>query len=128
MTCRRKACRSRSSAGTPKMSIIAGNGASMANPVSDMYVDIGGRSLHVVKCGHGSPAVILEAGSGCSSEHWRAVQELAGELAATCSYDRAGHGSSDPGDPWTLDGWVADLEAWLAAARIPPPYLLVGHS
>jgi pimeloyl-ACP methyl ester carboxylesterase len=96
--------------------------------VSDSYLDIGGRSLHVVRAGEGSPAVVLEAGSGCSSEHWRAVQELAGEFAATYSYDRAGHGSSDEGDLWTLDGWIADLEAWLSAARVVPPYVLVGHS
>jgi pimeloyl-ACP methyl ester carboxylesterase len=72
--------------------------------------------------------VILEAGGGCWSEHWRAVQELAGESTATYSYDRAGHGFSDPGDPWSLDGWLADLEAWLSAGQVPPPYLLVGHS
>jgi pimeloyl-ACP methyl ester carboxylesterase len=94
----------------------------------DVHLDIGGRVLHVVTSGHGSPAVILEAGSGCWSEHWRAVQEMAGEFTATYSYDRAGHGSSDLSEPWTLDGWVADLEAWLAAGRVPPPYLLVGHS
>lgn len=88
--------------------------------VSDSHLDIGGRSLHVVSSGVGSPAVVLEAGSGCSSEHWRAVRELAGEFAATYSYDRAGHGSSDEGDLWTLDGWVADLEAWLSAARVAP--------
>jgi pimeloyl-ACP methyl ester carboxylesterase len=96
--------------------------------VKDLRVDVGSRSLHVVAAGHGGPAVILEAGSGCSSEHWRAVQELAGESPATYSYDRAGHGLSDPAGPWTLEGWVADLEAWLAAARVPVPYLLVGHS
>jgi pimeloyl-ACP methyl ester carboxylesterase len=90
--------------------------------------DIGGRRLRVVTSGHGIPAVILEAGSGCSSQIWRAVQEQAGEFTATYSYDRAGHGASDPGEPWTLDGWVADLEAWLRAAPVPPPYLLVGHS
>ncbi len=94
-----------------------------------MDVDIGGRNMHVVRSGgDGGTAVILEAGSGCGSEIWRAVQELAGEFAATYSYDRAGHGSSDPGNPWSLAGWLADLEAWLSAGRIAPPYLLVGHS
>jgi pimeloyl-ACP methyl ester carboxylesterase len=48
--------------------------------------------------------------------------------SATYSYDRAGHGSSDPCDPWSLEGCIADLEAWLAAAQVPGPYLLVGHS
>src|ERR1700689_2030209 len=75
-----------------------------------------------------SPAVIFEAGWGCWSEHWRPVQELAGKFTATYSHDRAGHGSSDPCDPWSLEGCIADLEAWLAAAQVPGPYLLVGHS
>jgi pimeloyl-ACP methyl ester carboxylesterase len=91
-------------------------------------LDIGGRKLHVVKSGRGSPAVILEAGSGCWSEIWQAVQGPAGEFTTTYSYDRAGHGSSDPGDPWSLESWLADLEAWLLAGQVPPPYLLVGHS
>ncbi len=91
-------------------------------------VDVGGRRLHIAESGSGTPAVILEAGSGCWSKHWQAVQELAGEVTSVYSYDRAGHGSSDPGQPWTLDGWVADLERWLSAAAVPPPYVLVGHS
>ena len=96
--------------------------------LTESDLDIGGRRLHVVASGRGTPAVVLEAGSGCSSQIWRAVQEQAGEFTATYSYDRAGHGASDPGAPWTLDGWVADLEAWLRAAPVAPPYLLVGHS
>jgi pimeloyl-ACP methyl ester carboxylesterase len=96
--------------------------------LSEFDLDIGGRRMHVVKSGHGNPVVVLEAGSGCWSEIWRAVQELAGEFTATYSYDRAGHGSSDPGGPWSLESWVADLEAWLHAGQVPPPYLLVGHS
>jgi pimeloyl-ACP methyl ester carboxylesterase len=94
---------------------------------SDVRVP-GGRNIRVAKSGSGSPAVIFEAGWGCWSEHWRPVQELAGEFTATYSYDRAGHGSSDPCDPWSLEGCIADLEAWLAAAQVPGLYLLVGHS
>jgi len=97
--------------------------------LTDTYLDIGGRDLHVVKSGQmGDFAVILEAGSGCGSEIWRTVQEVAGEFVVTYSYDRAGHGPSDPGEPWSLAGWLADLEAWLSVARVAPPYLLVGHS
>ena len=50
---------------------------------TDLYLDIGGQNLHVVRSGRdGGPAVILEAGSGCGSELWRTVQELVGEFAA----------------------------------------------
>jgi pimeloyl-ACP methyl ester carboxylesterase len=90
--------------------------------------DIGGRRLHAVHAGSGDPTVIFEAGSGCSSEIWRAVQGQVADLTTTYSYDRAGLGSSDPSGPWSLASWVADLEAWLAAAQAGPPYLLVGHS
>jgi pimeloyl-ACP methyl ester carboxylesterase len=91
-------------------------------------VDVGGRNIFVAAAGEGSPAVIFEAGAGCWSEHWQPVQELAAGLTATYSYDRAGHGSSDPAGPWSLEGWVADLEAWLTAMRVHGPYLLVAHS
>lgn len=93
-----------------------------------MSVDIGGRNIHVAVSGDGTPAVILEAGWGCWSEHWQPVQELTAGLTATYSYDRAGHGSSDPNEPWSLEGWVADLERWLTAAQVSGPYLLVAHS
>src|SRR5262245_48308154 len=101
--------------------------AAMAD-LTDLDFDIGDRSLHVVRSGQGSPAVILEAGAGGWSEMWRPVQELAGEFTSTYSYDRAGHGSSDSGGRWSLESWLADLEAWLAAGRVAAPYLLVGHS
>lgn len=96
--------------------------------VTGLDFDIGGRRLHAVRSGHGAPVVVLEAGGGCSSEIWRAVQERAGQFTTTYSYDRAGHGSSDPSGPWSLEGWLADLEAWLSAAGVSAPYLLVGHS
>jgi pimeloyl-ACP methyl ester carboxylesterase len=96
--------------------------------LADEYCDVGGRKLHVVRAGHGGTPVVLEAGSGCGADLWRAVQEQAGEFTATYSYDRAGQGSSDPAGPWSLMGWVDDLESWLSAVQVQPPYLLVGHS
>jgi pimeloyl-ACP methyl ester carboxylesterase len=47
----------------------------------------------------------------------------------TCTYDRANIGASDKAPtPRTSADVVADLHRLLAAASIPPPYLLVGHS
>jgi pimeloyl-ACP methyl ester carboxylesterase len=92
-------------------------------------VDIGGRSLFVECHGSGSPTVVLEAGFGGSSKSWVTVMPALSRITRTCAYDRAGLGSSvaipgvhDAGDE------VADLGRLLAQARIPPPYVLVGHS
>ncbi|HET7746747.1 MAG TPA: alpha/beta hydrolase, partial [Vicinamibacteria bacterium] len=58
-------------------------------------VDIGGRTLHLLCTGSGRPTVVFEAGGGRFSQHWSAVQGLASSRFMTCSYDRAGLGSSD---------------------------------
>jgi pimeloyl-ACP methyl ester carboxylesterase len=72
--------------------------------------------------------VIFEAGLGCSALDWLRVQRQVGLVTTTYSYDRAGEGSSDAVDSWSVHGWVADLEAWLAALHLTGPYVLVGHS
>lgn len=104
------------------------------NPVTprgDM-VDIGGRRLRI-HCegplGEG-PTVVLEAGSFGLAADWAEVQKrLTAQGVASCAYDRAGMGFSDPG-PQPRDGLaiVGDLEKLLAAADVPGPYVLVGHS
>ena len=44
-------------------------------------------------------------------------------------YDRAGSGSSQPATAGrTTNDQVADLRALLAAAKVAPPYILVGYS
>ena len=82
----------------------------------------------MVEGGAGAPAVVLEAGSGCDSGLWREVQQRVARATASYSYDRAGHGSSDPAGPWSFEGWAADLESWVTELRVPPPYVLAGHS
>jgi pimeloyl-ACP methyl ester carboxylesterase len=93
-------------------------------------VDIGGRTLHLLCTGSGQPTVVFEAGGGRFSEHWSAVQGPASSRFTACSYDRAGLGSSDapPVEPHTMEKQVLDLHALLTAAKVPVPYILVGHS
>lgn len=88
-----------------------------------------GRRLNLHCTGTGSPTVLLEAGFGATTWAWAKVQPLVAGSHRVCSYDRAGMGFSDPG-PLPRDGRaaVADLSALLGAARIAPPYILVGHS
>jgi pimeloyl-ACP methyl ester carboxylesterase len=45
------------------------------------------------------------------------------------SYDRAGHGWSDPArEPRTAQQLAQELHTLLGAAGVPGPYVLVGHS
>lgn len=95
-------------------------------------VNVGGRRLHINCMGgnvEGSPTVILETGLGDSSSVWNRVQPKVAKFARVCSYDRAGLGGSEPAPvPRTIEAVVADLHTLLANAKVPSPYVLVGHS
>ena len=87
------------------------------------------RTLYLTCVGSGRPTVVLEAGFPGDSQIWRDVQPQLGRSARTCAYDRAGLGNSLPrrGIHDAADE-VADLRRLLRAARLPGPYVLVGHS
>lgn len=88
-----------------------------------------GRRLNIYCRGTGSPTVVFDAGLGDSSSSWGLIQPAIATKTRTCSYDRAGLGFSDPANrPSTAKNIAADLHALLEAAKLKPPYLLVGHS
>jgi pimeloyl-ACP methyl ester carboxylesterase len=96
-------------------------------------VDMGGRTLEFASFGQGSPAVIVEAGMGeppVESGTWKTVIEEISKTTRICIYDRAGLGKSGPvtNASRTAQDVANDLHALLVAAKIPPPYILVGHS
>ncbi|MCD6056996.1 MAG: Uncharacterized protein yqjL [Thermomicrobiales bacterium] len=120
-------------------------------------VDIGGRSLYLECHGTGSPTVILVAGYLSSARFWTddllhpdaprtMVLPAVAESTRVCAYDRPGTltmnnpdldpdgpllnpSRSDPvPQPRTTQDMVDELHALLAAADIPGPYVLVGHS
>ena len=102
-----------------------------SGPAPGDLVDIGGHKLHIRCVGPAgeTPTVILEAGGGGYSKDWSRVQDLLSRRARTCAYDRAGLGWSEPGPaPRTMRQEVFELHALLTAARVPGPYVLVGHS
>ena len=88
-----------------------------------------GRRLNFRCTGAGAPTVLLEGGYGADSLGWGKVRVALAKSYRVCSYDRAGAGYSDPG-PLPRDGAAIarDLDRGLAAARIPGPYIVVGHS
>jgi pimeloyl-ACP methyl ester carboxylesterase len=72
--------------------------------------------------GASGPTVILEAGTGDTSEVWIAVQKQVEKFARVCSYDRLGLGKSDKlTSPHTADEIVHDLYGLLHAAPESPP-------
>ena len=97
--------------------------------VPGQLVDIGTHRLHIYCLGHGSPAVIMDAGLGGISLEWFPVLTALAKHAQACIYDRAGYGWSDPGPaPRTSSHIVDELFALLKQAHIRGPYVLVGHS
>jgi pimeloyl-ACP methyl ester carboxylesterase len=93
-------------------------------------VDIGGRRLHLVEMGEGTPAVVIIPALADNVLSWLPIAEAVAAETLTCVYDRAGVGWSDPPPRWrrTPDLMAADLYALLSAAGVPPPYVLAGHS
>lgn len=96
----------------------------------------------LVKIGHGralfmhcaGPArgvrIVFINGAGDTLEVWSQVQQALSKKALTCSYDPAGIGQSGPMVGKTTDfaQEASDLHALLAAAKIPSPEYMVGHS
>jgi pimeloyl-ACP methyl ester carboxylesterase len=98
-------------------------------PPPGQLVDLGGYRLHLWCSGKGKSTVILSAGSGDFSFDWALVQPSIAKLTRVCSYDRAGEAWSDLGPvPRTKAQEVFDLRRALTKAKVPGPYVLVGHS
>jgi pimeloyl-ACP methyl ester carboxylesterase len=99
-------------------------------PPPGQLVDVGGYRLHLHCVGQGSPTVVLDAGLGSFSLDWAAVQSQLGTSTRVCAYDRAGLGRSAPPRRGrrTPRTQVRELRLLLAAAKIPGPYVVVGHS
>jgi hypothetical protein len=81
-------------------------------PPPGKLVDIGGRRLHILCIGQGSPTVMLDAGLGNSSLYWFRVQPEIAQFTRVCSYDGVGLGWSHPTSaPRTAHQIVSDLDA-----------------
>ena len=90
-------------------------------------VDVGGHQLHLHCEGRGTPTVVLEAPATAMSSAWAWVQADVAKTTRTCSYDRAGLGWSEAGDPpFTPQAVPAELNALLRLAGEHEPYVLVG--
>lgn len=97
-------------------------------------VSIGTHSLYLNVSGPerlpGNPLVIVEAGMGDGALWWKEFQRLAANgIARILTYDRAGLGHSARSPlPRSAENMAYELDALLAAANLPGPYIVVTHS
>jgi len=97
-------------------------------PLGRRYA-VGGRQLSLHCAGSGGPTVVFLPGAGLIGLDFLNVYEAVARLTTSVIYDRAGTGWSDAiALPRTAADVAEELRQLLAAADIPPPYILVGHS
>ena len=100
-----------------------------AAPSTGRTYAVAGRELYLECSGSGSPTVILFNGLSERTPHWAWVKRGVAGRTRVCTFDRSGQG-------WSRGGAVRqdarelseDARSLLAAARIPGPYVLAGHS
>jgi pimeloyl-ACP methyl ester carboxylesterase len=99
------------------------------HPAPGKFVTLEGRQVHYRLHGEGTMTFVLEPGLGDYSGDWGEMEEALGKIARVFVYDRAGLGWSDESSrPRTAEQITTELHEVLERARIPKPYLLVGHS
>src|SRR5215212_1537306 len=92
-------------------------------------INVGGYQLFFQTFGSGEPTVVFESGGECGADSLANLAQETQLFTRALIYDRAGLGQSDPAPrPRTIQSAVSDLHTLLHTARIPGPYLLVGHS
>lgn len=88
-----------------------------------------GRLYNLVCMGEGRPIAVLDVGLGDRSISWARLQPELAKITRICIPDRAGYGFSAAGPlPRDSNAETRDLEDALRAARLPPPYVVMGHS
>jgi pimeloyl-ACP methyl ester carboxylesterase len=137
------------SIGVVLVSAMLPAGASEQN-ADGRLIDIGGRRKMYLECqGTGSPTVVLVSGRSDRSDIWKTVADSSkpglavfpavAKFTRVCIYDRPGtvtilgnkiepSRSTSVPQPTTPKNCVEDLHALLTAAKVPGPFVLVGHS
>ncbi|XP_078584966.1 uncharacterized protein YbdG-like [Branchiostoma floridae x Branchiostoma japonicum] len=100
------------------------------------FVDIGEGQKMFINCkGRGAPSVLMDAGTGMTSDVWEIIQLELAKSTRVCVYDRAGLGYSDvppPGvesrsQPHTIERMADNLHQVLQQKKeIKKPLILVG--
>ena len=111
----------------PSATVSTSNERSGRIVISDIGDEVDFRCV-----GTGTPVILLEAGddTGGTQAYGPAIIDPLAKRTTTCTYDRPGTGNSDAarGRRRTLASYRTDVSAFLQAADLRPPYLLVGQS
>lgn len=99
------------------------------NPVPGNFYTVEGSQMHIDCSGSGSPTVVLEESASSPWSQWRKVQPELAKITRVCSYDRAGHGWSEPRKgPRDAETIVRELHSLLDQAGVQRPIILAAHS
>ena len=97
-------------------------------PLGQLYL-VEGKRMHLYCLGDGPQTIVIESGMGDDWLGWQGVQPKLSKLTRTCTYDRLGHGWSEPrsgsGDAVTI---ARQLKGLLEQAGIRGPIILMAHS
>lgn len=120
---------------TPQRSLISWFGglflvfAAMTSFGQESMVDLGGYRLQVRVRGEGVPAVVFLNGGSASMDYWDEVVQDISETVMVVTYERAGHGISEPAtEPRHGINIAKELKALLVKLEVPTPCILVAHS
>jgi pimeloyl-ACP methyl ester carboxylesterase len=99
------------------------------HPVPGDFYSIEGKQMHIVCTGAGAPTVVLESAASARYTQWRKVQPELSQVTRVCSYDRAGHGWSEPRNgPRDAETIARELHGLLDHAAVQRPFIYLGES
>ena len=108
--------------------------AAQPSDSTDRMVKVGRYAMRVRTAGFakrqpGTPAIVLEAGGGQTSDTWGPLFANIATFAPVVAYDRRGLGKSEwDSIPPTPESFARTMHAMLESAGIAPPYIVAGHS
>jgi pimeloyl-ACP methyl ester carboxylesterase len=98
-------------------------------PPPGRLIDLGGRRLHLLCAGEGTPTTIFEASGLGNALSFEKVLSRVSSTTRACTYDRRGMGWSDPVPGAITVGMLSDdLRLLQDRAGLQPPYILVAAS
>ena len=93
------------------------------------FINLGLQVMYINCLGESAPTVLIDVGLGDASANWLKIARTISKEVRVCLYDRAGYGWSDPGSGnRTTAQIVHELNMLLEQAKVPGPYVIVGHS